>query len=113
MNSLGLLDGEHSEVKDPLQEQIFRPSFPKLNLNSYFTVLRQNEEIHDLLVGAITIGMMNETAITSCSDLVSKVIDDSISGKANAILNAEDLDLVRQVVIPMIDASPEDRQPNG
>jgi len=48
---------------DPLEQAIFQPDFSKISLAQYFEILRTSAEIHDLMVGAISIKMLAENSI--------------------------------------------------
>ena len=58
-------------------------------------MLRENPEIHDLMVGAVSIKMLAESAIIEYSSVIKAAINASVNSGSNAILNEEDLELVR------------------
>ena len=99
LNAIGLLEAPDSDITevDPLQEAIFRPDFPKISLQKYFTVLRDDQNIHDLLAGAISVNLMEEFSICQYQDLISNIISDSVTSQDQGIFNAADLDLFMMV----------------
>ncbi len=42
---------------------LFKPDFPKAPLDTYYSVLRESDEIHDLMVGALSLKMLAPEAI--------------------------------------------------
>ena len=93
------MESSSSDIKevDPLQEAIFRPDFPKISLQRYFTVLRDDQNIHDLLAGAVSVNLMEEHSICQYAELISGIISDSVSHKDQGIFNEADLDLFMMV----------------
>lgn len=99
----GLLEPAEGEAKDvkvnPIEEILFTPNFPKISLEVYYRTLRESAEIHDLMVGAITVKMLAPNAIRAYKNIVAKAITHSVQKKPQAILNEDDLELVRTNVL--------------
>lgn len=74
---------------------LFRPDFAKAKLDSYYSVLRESDEIHDLMVGALSLKMLAPEAVVEYQSLINQVIGDSVLLEKHAILNEDDLELVR------------------
>jgi len=55
--------------------------------------------MHDLMVGAIAAKMLAENCVIEYRQVVQKAIEDSINHKATAILNEDDMELIRSHVI--------------
>jgi len=95
--ALGLLEATSSSdcKMDPLESSLFQPDFPKISLAHYYTVLRENVEVHDLMVGAISLKMLADTSISEYRIVVQAAINDSLISDAKAILNEDDIELIR------------------
>lgn len=89
--AVGLLEVSEQEASkvqvDPLEEALFKPDFPKLNLASYFETLRTCVSTHDLIVGAVSIKMLAENSVVEYMPILQKVIEESVNQQKNAILN--------------------------
>lgn len=74
LNGVGLLEvssEEASDVKmDPLEKALFNPDFPKISLAAYFETLRESPDIHDLVVGAISIKMLAENSVVEYRSII-------------------------------------------
>jgi len=57
--------------------------------------LRENAEVHDLMVGAISLKMLADTSISEYRTVVQAAINDSLVSDAKAILNEDDIELIR------------------
>jgi hypothetical protein len=91
----GLLE-EAARVKiDPMEELIFSPGNCKLDLTNYFNVLRTSEQLHELIVGAISIKMLSEQGVPIYQSILQKTIKDAVEGNSLSILQDDDIDLVR------------------
>lgn len=51
--------------------------------------------MHDLMVGAISLKMLAETSISEYRTVVQAAINDSLVSDAKAILNEDDIELIR------------------
>lgn len=93
--AVGLLEESAGVSLDSLEQLIFIPGNAKLDQENYFKVLRESEQLHELIVGAISIKMLSEKGVKIYQQILQKTIEDAVGGSVLSILQDEDLDLVR------------------
>ena len=93
--AVGLLEESAGVSLDSLEQLIFIPGNAKLDQENYFKVLRESEQLHELIVGAISIKMLSEKGVKIYQQILQKTIEDAVGGSVFSILQDEDLDLVR------------------
>lgn len=93
--AVGLLEESAGVSLDSLEQLIFIPGNAKLDQENYFKVLRESEQLHELIVGAISIKMLSAKGVKIYQQILQKTIEDAVGGSVLSVLQDEDLDLVR------------------
>ncbi len=64
--------------------------------------MRESDEIHDLMVGALSLRMLAPSQVTEYHHLVNRVVADSVNKQTDGILNEDDLELVRTQIVSQL-----------
>lgn len=97
---------------DILEQYIFIPPFPKLDLNQYYyKTLRNDQDLHEQLLTSLSIKMLSEQVICQYKNVIKTVVQESTDGndETGFLLN-EDIDMIRVHVSELLvddDMQPE------